>query len=98
MDKNDKNYPCPSCGFQVFEEPSGSYEICVICGWEDDPVQRAHPLLQGGANKECLLECQQKCLTKLPGDINEYQGFKRISDWHPLRPEDYKSSENGLKS
>jgi len=91
-------YPCPSCGFLIFDEPIGSYDICSICGWEDDPVQLANPLLKGGANKECLLECQQKCLTKVPADINVHRGFKRVSGWRPLTQEDCKPSENVPKT
>jgi anaerobic ribonucleoside-triphosphate reductase len=29
-------WPCPCCGYQVFTGPPGSYEICPVCGWEDD--------------------------------------------------------------
>ncbi|MBV9571711.1 MAG: hypothetical protein JO056_10770 [Alphaproteobacteria bacterium] len=33
----------------------GAYEICKVCGWEDDPAQSAdHPDLAGGANRESL--------------------------------------------
>jgi len=42
---------CPACGFQVLAEGYGSYEICEICGWEDDSVQLANPTSGGGANK-----------------------------------------------
>ena len=46
---------CPVCGKHLFEE-SGAYEICPVCGWEDDPVQRREPDLIGGANKLSLYE------------------------------------------
>ena len=32
-------YPCPGCGYLVFDEPPGSYEICPICFGEDDLAQ-----------------------------------------------------------
>jgi hypothetical protein len=38
----------------------GEYEICEICGWEDDPVQSADPDYAGGANEESLNECRAK--------------------------------------
>jgi rubrerythrin len=35
----EMKYPCPGCGYLVFDEPPGSYEICPICFWEDDLAQ-----------------------------------------------------------
>ena len=51
-------YPCPCCGHLVFAEPPGSYDICPICFWEDDPVQLRWPELRGGANRPSLVEAQ----------------------------------------
>jgi hypothetical protein len=48
-------YPCPCCGFLTFdEEPIGTYQICPVCYWEDDPVQFADPSYTGGANRVSL--------------------------------------------
>jgi len=58
MVKTGKN-PCPSCGFEVYSEPVGSYEICELCGWEDDPMQLANPYSAGGANTISLYDSQQ---------------------------------------
>lgn len=33
-----ERYPCPCCGHLVFEDPPGSYEICPVCFWEDEPL------------------------------------------------------------
>lgn len=52
-------YPCPACGYLVFEESPGSYDICPICFWEDDDVQLAFPDMAGGANHVSLIEAQQ---------------------------------------
>ncbi len=87
-------YPCPSCGFQVFDEPTGSYDICPICGWEDDHVQLKYPLMRGGANGGSLLDYQQEILKKIPAEIKESDGYFRGSDWRPLRSEDYSDQEN----
>jgi hypothetical protein len=44
---------CLCCGQgEVFE--AGAYEICGICGWEDDPVQSRHRGMAGGANEPSL--------------------------------------------
>jgi Cysteine-rich CPCC len=50
-------YACPACGFLTLREPPpGSYEICAICGWEDDAVQFEDPNYRGGANQPSLNE------------------------------------------
>jgi hypothetical protein len=82
--KNEFSYPCPSCGFLIFSEPPGSYEICSICGWEDDHVQLANPGLRGGANGGSLKEYQDDILNDYPPDIREVGNLKRDPDWRPL--------------
>lgn len=51
--------PCPCCGCRTLDE-IGAYEICDVCGWEDDPVQSTDPDYRGGANKESLNEARQR--------------------------------------
>lgn len=46
---------CPVCGKQLLDDP---YEICSVCGWENDPVQRKDPAFAGGANKMSLNEAR----------------------------------------
>ena len=58
MSTSMTGYPCPCCGYLVFLEPPGSYEICSICGWEDDISQLRFPLASGGANRQSLVEAQ----------------------------------------
>ncbi|MCB9892565.1 MAG: hypothetical protein H6832_01620 [Planctomycetes bacterium] len=43
----------------ILEADHGTYEICDVCGWEDDPVQFADPDRRGGANKESLREARE---------------------------------------
>ena len=50
---------CPVCGRYYFTEPH-SYEICPVCGWEDDPSQKRYPDMEGGANAESLNEARRK--------------------------------------
>jgi hypothetical protein len=52
-------YPCPCCGYLVFDEPPGSYEICPICFWEDDLAQLRFPRMSWGANRVSLIEAQE---------------------------------------
>jgi hypothetical protein len=49
--------PCPCCGSRVLTR-SGEYEICGVCGWEDDPAQASDPDLRGGANKPSLKQAR----------------------------------------
>jgi len=57
--ENHKNYPCPCCGFlTVGEPPPGTFEICDVCGWEDDEVQFDNPDFRGGANYPSLNEAR----------------------------------------
>jgi len=49
----EKQYTCACCGELTLEYPD-FYEICPVCGWEDDPVQRDDPDYAGGANELSL--------------------------------------------
>jgi len=51
-------YTCPCCGYLTLSEFPGSFEICHVCFWEDDPVQILDPWYSGGANKPSLVEAQ----------------------------------------
>jgi hypothetical protein len=54
------NYTCPCCGHKTFsEKPDGTYEICPVCFWEDDPIQMNDPDYAGGANKVSLKQGQK---------------------------------------
>ena len=59
MNKSSANFTCPCCGYLTFEEWPGSYDICHVCFWEDDPVQLLDPWCEGGANKVSLQEAQR---------------------------------------
>ena len=53
------SYPCPCCGcFTLDEEPSGTFEICPVCYWEDDDIQADDPTYEGGANGISLDEAR----------------------------------------
>lgn len=53
-------YTCPCCGYKTLpEEPSDTFYICEICGWEDDGVQFYNPDIEGGANEVSLKQAQK---------------------------------------
>jgi hypothetical protein len=82
-------YPCPCCGYFTFAEEPGSYDICGVCGWEDDLVQLRFPSM-GGAN-EPLLNAQQRWVDRQPWQRSsitpEDLGYRRDPAWRPLDPE-----------
>ena len=54
----EPRYPCPCCGHLTLLEP-GSYELCAVCYWEDDPNQLRWPNTAQGANAVSLIEAQR---------------------------------------
>ena len=60
---DNKLLPCPCCGSEVLTR-LGEYEICPVCGWEDDPVQSVDADYAGGANNESLNQCKIRWLER----------------------------------
>jgi len=81
-------FPCPCCGFLVFDREAGSYDICPVCDWEDDEVQLRHPGLTGGANGRSLWQEQQRILKRFPPAVQEVEEHLRDPSWRPLEPEE----------
>ena len=52
-------FKCPCCGGNTLEEEN-FYNICDVCGWEDDPGQREHPDDPIGANEISLNQYKAK--------------------------------------
>ena len=82
-------FPCPCCGNKTLDkEPPGTYDICPVCFWEDDPIQFADPNSAGGANSPSLITaranyelfgaCEEEMLdyvrAPLPGEAREANG------------------------
>lgn len=48
-------FACPCCVYLTLEsEPPGSFALCPVCRWEDEPVQFDDPDQPGGANRVSL--------------------------------------------
>ncbi|MBQ1629564.1 MAG: hypothetical protein II098_10495 [Treponema sp.] len=43
------SYKCPCCGQKTLDSEH-MFDICSVCGWEDDNVQFSNPDFRGGAN------------------------------------------------
>lgn len=45
---------CRCCKEGLIEAEIDSFDVCSVCGWEDDEGQNEDPDLEGGANGESL--------------------------------------------
>lgn len=65
------------------EEPAkGTYDICELCGWEDDLVQNEDPDYEGGANGICLRQAQHEFLEDPQGK----EEYEKDPEWSLLNP------------
>jgi hypothetical protein len=53
-------FPCYCGGYlRRGEESSGTFDICPVCGWEDDIVQCNDEMFQGGASGISLQQARR---------------------------------------
>jgi len=91
-------YTCPCCGYKTLEEkPPGTYEICELCGWEDDFVQFKDPDYEGGANGESLREAQYNFL-KESKDENYGEEYVKDNEWKILSSPDETTRLKNVKT
>jgi hypothetical protein len=84
-------YPCPVCGHLTFVEPPGSYDMCEVCGWEDDALQLEFATtLAGGANGVTLAAAQAAFLKVETRMTRKHAGAvfpcEREPSWRPIDP------------
>lgn len=89
-------HPCPACGFLVDDEGLYSFNICQICGWENDLVQYRLPELTGGANRMSLMAAQAEVLRRLPIGTDQVDGVRRALGWRPVDSSDLESREDNF--
>ncbi len=59
MIRKENGQICPVCARYKFQFDA-MYEICPVCGWEDDGLQRDDPADDLGANTLCLNDYKKK--------------------------------------
>lgn len=79
-----ERYPCPCCGFLVFDEAPGSFALCPVCDWEDCAVQLGNPASGGGPNAESLADAQIETVTSYPLGVRQLDGHMRAPLFRPL--------------
>jgi len=58
-----ERYSCPCCGYlTLILEPPGTFRLCPVCYWEDDPIQFDDPDYTGGANRVSLNQARENFL------------------------------------
>ncbi len=87
-------YPCVCCGHLTVDEPPCSYQICPVCGWEDDDVQLRWPDWAAGANRTSLVEAQRNFADFGACDVRSLEHVRPPEDgepldrsWRPIDPE-----------
>lgn len=56
-------YECPCCGYLTLgQKPPGTFLLCPVCYWEDDPVQFEDHNYAGGANRPSLNQARENFL------------------------------------
>lgn len=56
----EDKYFCSCCKYNsLTNKEQGSYEICRICFWEDDPIQYQDKNYAAGANNVSLIQAQE---------------------------------------
>jgi hypothetical protein len=87
-----EKFPCPCCGYKTFnEKPDGTYDICQVCFWEDDPIQLDDPEYEGGANTVSLRQAQKNFLkfgacaeAMIKNVLKPTEEESRDTNWKPL--------------
>jgi hypothetical protein len=55
-----RRFPCPCCDLLTLDDrPPGTFEICPVCGWEDDGLQFVDMEREGGANRISLDQARE---------------------------------------
>lgn len=81
-----KKYECPCCRYLTLdEEPPGTYLVCPVCFWEDDPLQFDNPDYERGANPVSLNQARANFLEFGASAKEHIQNVRRPVQWEKRR-------------
>jgi len=72
----ERKYRCPCCGYKTLTDAPGCFDICPVCYWEDDKIQRDNPDYAGGANSISLHNAHEN-YKKFGAILREYSDIVR---------------------
>ena len=94
MEYEFEKFPCPCCGYLVFDQMPGSHKVCPICCWEDNLVQLRFPLMPGASNVVSLQVAQQNYQQFGSAEKRKFSSVRRPrkseereSGWRMLDPD-----------
>ena len=77
---------CPCCGCYTLEEDYGSYEICPVCFWEEDPAAEKNPNIVFGGNSVSLHQAQENYRKIGACDADQLQHVRKplpeLGEWN----------------
>lgn len=76
MNKTKDKYHCSCCNYRTLDDGPGCFDICPVCYWEDDYIQRDDPNYRGGANDISLNEAREN-YKKIGAISTEYLEYVR---------------------
>lgn len=89
------DFPCPCCGYLVFDYPPGYHGCCPICCWEDDLAQLRFPNMPGSANRVSLFEAQRNY--SRTGSVDRFhQGETREPELHDRRETGWRQLDENI--
>jgi len=79
---------CPCCGYRTLPEGKpGSYEVCSVCHWLDDPDQFGDTECTADGNSVCLSTARENfrehgaAVPAEADDCEDPDGFERDPNW-----------------
>lgn len=70
-------FNCPCCNYKTLnEKPTGTFQVCPVCYWEDDNIQFNNPDFKGGAN-DINLNIAKENFRKIGAIEEKYLNFVR---------------------